>query len=177
MNNNDFKTKLADTREVFAVFGKTEPALKTVNELLLIEPDNIDALNLKAAILYEMDSDDESIEVSEKVLTLCPDNVEALHAMIAAENDQHQYAKALKWFKRAEKAIATDKSTEFVENEDYRQSLIAQVYCEQAYSLWYSGKTDKAITVLTETGPQVCPLEIETFEDELDWLKNNPDPE
>ncbi|MEI6520305.1 MAG: hypothetical protein WCO98_09765 [bacterium] len=177
MNNKEFKEKLADTREVFAVFGKPEPALKTVDELLAIEPDNIDALNLKAAILYEMDHDEASIAVSEKILELCPDNIEALHAMLAAENDQHNYAKALKWFKKAEKAIATDKSTEFVENEDYRQSLIAQVYCEKAYSLWYTDKTSEAIKVLTETGPAAAPLEIETFEDELDWLKNNPDPE
>ncbi len=175
--NKEFKEILADTREVFAVFGKTAPALKAVNELLLIEPDNIDALNLKAAILYEMDSDDESILISRKVLELCPNNVEALHAMIAAENDQHNYAKALKWFKKAEKAIDEDNSLEFVENEDYRQSLIAQIYSEKAYALWYSGKHDEAIKVLTETGPLNCPLEIETFEDELDWLKNNPDPE
>lgn len=177
MNNKDFNEKLVDIREVFAVFGKVAPALKTVNELLSIAPENIDALNLKAAILYEMDHDDESIEVSEKVLEIYPDNVEALHAMIVAANDQHNYARALKWFKKAIKAIVTDKSTQFVENEDFRQALIAQIYCEKAYSLWYSDKQDDAITVLTETGPKVCPLEIETFEDELDWLKNNPNPE
>ena len=86
-----------------------------------------------------------------------------------------QYAEALKWLDIAFGSITQDPSSEFRENEDYRQRLIAEVYNEKAFALWYTGQREDAARLLSQDAPLACPLEIENFEEELEWLEEHPE--
>lgn len=166
---------LADAREIYGVFGRAQQALTIVDRALEQEPQHVEALNLKAAILYELDRDDEAIEFHRCALELEPCSVEGLHGLTAIANDHHQYADAIAMADRAFACIPQDPLPEFRENEDYRQRLVAALYTEKAFALWYTGNHDEAVRLLTEEGPDACPLEVETFEDELDWLEEHPE--
>ncbi|MHB9026588.1 MAG: tetratricopeptide repeat protein [Armatimonadota bacterium] len=175
MESTSVAKLLEDAREIYGAFGKTDKALEQVNRALVIEPDNVEALNLRAAILYEMDRDDEATASNQRALEINPCSVEALHGLAAVANDQESYPEALQWLDRAFACIPQDPDPEFQENEDYRQRLVAQLYVERAFALWYSGDREQAQRLLTEDGPRECPLEVETFEDELDWLEHHPE--
>jgi Flp pilus assembly protein TadD len=164
---------LADAREIYGVFGKAEQALPLVEEALAKAPDNVEALNLRAAILYELDRDDEAWAAHQRALELEPCSVEALHGLAAIANDREEFADALRWLERGFSCISTDPYPEFRENEDYRQRLIAELYNEKAAALWGLGRQDEARTLLTEEAPQACPVEVENFEDQLDWLEHD----
>lgn len=175
MNNPSIEEMLADAREVYGVFGKAKRALGIVDRALLLNPRNIEALNLKAAVLYELDRDEESAAYHLRALELEPCSVEALHGLAAIANDHVDYAGALEWADRGIDCIPLDPGSEFNENEDYRQRLIAELLSEKAFTLWYTGRRDEAKKLLTEKGPAQCPLETGTFEDQLDWLERHPD--
>lgn len=175
MSNPSVEELLADAREVYGVFGKARRALEIVNRALEQDQRNVEALNLKAAILYELDEDDEAAAYHQRALEIAPCSVEALHGLTALANDRQDYAKALELAERGIDCIPRDTSTEFNENEDYRQRLIAELLSEKAFALWYTGERDGAKKLLTEEGPEQCPLEVETFEDQLDWLEHHPD--
>ncbi len=168
---------LAEAREVYGVFGKTERALELVNRALALEPADIEALNLKAAILYDMDRDEEARSYHLLALEVEPYSVEALHGLAAIANDERHYDDALKWVERGLQSVLCDPYREFIENEDYRQRLIAELYNEKATALWYLGRKSEAVRLLTEDAPQACPLEVENFEDQLDWLEHEADEE
>ena len=97
------------------------------------------------------------------------------HGLAAIANDSDKYAEAFEWANRAFRAIPKDPFPEFRENEDYRQRLIAELYNEKAFALWYLNEKEEAARLLTDEGPQACPLEVETFEDQLEWLQAHPD--
>jgi len=175
VSNPSVEELLADAREVYGVFGKAQRALGIVDRALAQEPQNIEALNLKAAVLYELDNDEEAAAYHLRALELEPCSVEALHGLAALANDHEDYAKALEWADRGIDCIPHDPGTEFNENEDYRQRLIAELLSEKAFALWYTGRRDEAKTLLTEDGPTLCPLEVETFEEQLDWLEHHPE--
>lgn len=175
MANKSVRELLADARETYGVFGRSERALAIVDRALAGDPDNVEALNLKAAILYELDRDDAACEFHQRALALEPNSVEALHGLAAIANDRRQYAEALTLLESAFLAIPHDSYPEFRENEDYRQRLIAELYNEKAFALWYQGKRDEAEELLTMTAPNDCPLEVENFEDEFEWLEHHPD--
>lgn len=178
MDNRPIHEILADAREVYGVFGKAQHALSIVDNALSLEPDNVEALNLKAAILYELDRDDEARSFHEQALAIEPASVEALHGLASIANDFHQYTEAIDLANRALAAAPNDPYPEFRENEDYQQRLLAEVYIEKAFALWYLGKRDDALHLLEYEGPEACPLEVESFEDEIDWLEhhhNSPD--
>ncbi len=166
---------LADAREVYGVFGRAQQALALVDRALAAEPRSVEALNLKAAILYELDRDDEAEAYHRQALAVEPCSVEALHGLAALANDREDYAAALDWVQRAFDCVPTDPNPEFIENDDYRQRVIAELYCEQAFALWYTGRRQDAVALLTETGPEQVPMEVETLEDQLDWLEQHPD--
>jgi len=165
---------LSEARELFGVFGKNARALEIVDNVISAQIGHVEALNLKAAILYDMDRDDEALEYHLQALQLAPNSVEALHGIASITNERGDFTKGLAWAKRALRAIPHDRYPEFTENEDYRQQLIGEVYNEQAFSLWYLGKTDEARRLLSEDAPEACPLEIESFEEQLDWLEHHP---
>lgn len=166
---------LADAREVYGVFGKAQRALGIVDKALVSEPHNIEALNLKAAILYELDRNDEAADYHRRALTVEPHSVEALHGLASIANEEGEYPIALQWLEQAFQSIPKDPHPEFKENEDYRQRLIAELYNEKAFAFWYTGQRDEAVRLLSKDAPLACPLEVETFEEELDWLKHHPD--
>jgi tetratricopeptide (TPR) repeat protein len=166
---------LSEAREAYGAFGRAQRALMLVDQVLAREENNVEALNLKAAVLFEMDHDDEAREIHQRVLTLAPYSVEALHGLASIANGEGKYDEALGMLAIAFDAVDHDTDTEFVENEDFRQRLIGQLYVEKAFALWYSGRKHEAIRLLTETGPAACSMEIETFEDELAWLEEHPD--
>lgn len=166
---------LADAREIYGAFGKAERALTMVDRALEMEPNNVDALNLKASILYELDRDDEARAFHLEALEYEPNSVEALYGLASLANDHEQYAEGLEWLARAFRAIPKDPYPEFRENEDYRQRLIAELYNERALALWYTGKREEAEHLLSVEAPEICPLEVETFEEQLEWLQHHPD--
>ncbi|MHB9131899.1 MAG: tetratricopeptide repeat protein [Armatimonadota bacterium] len=174
MSNQTIDELLADAREVYAVFGKAQRALNTVDRVLEMQPDSVEALNLKAAILYDLDKDEEAIEYHEKALAVEPCSVEALHGLAALANERGDYSAALEWAERGFACITKDPSSEMRENEDYRQQLIAELYSEKAFSLWYQGKRDEVMRLLTTEGPDAVPLEVELFEEQLEWLQAHP---
>ncbi len=166
---------LADAREVYGVFGRAQRALSLVDQVLAEQSENLEALNLKAAVLYELDRDEEAEVYHQRALAIAPCSVEALHGLAALANDRGDYAAALQWVERGLTCIPDDPSPEFIENEDYRQRLIAELYNEKAFAFWYTGRQPEATRLLTEEAPATCPLEVETFEDELAWLEEHPD--
>ena len=174
-NKQPVNELLADAREVYGVFGKADRALKTVDRALEMEPNNVEALNLKAAILYELDHDEEAREYHQQALASEPNSVEALHGLAAIANDLGNYEEGITWLDRAFLAIPKDTYTEFRENQDYRQRLIAELYNEKAFALWYLGRKAEARKLLTKIAPEACPLEVETFEEELEWLEEHPE--
>jgi len=175
MSNRPVEEMLADAREVYGVFGKAQRALEIVNRALALDEKNVEALNLKAAILYELDEDDEAVAFHLRALEIEPCSVEALHGLTALANDHLDFAKALELADRGVDCIPRDPGAEFNENEDYRQRLVAELLSEKAFALWYTGKRAEAKQLLTEDGPAQCPLEVETFEDQLVWLEEHPE--
>lgn len=175
MSEPSIQALLSDAREVYGIFGKAQRALTIVNRALEVAPRSVEALNLKAAILYELDRDEEAQACHEEALRIEPCSVEALHGLAAVANDQEYYTAALEWIERGFACLPTDPDPELKENEDYRQRLIAELYNEKAFSLWYLGRREEAKRVLTQDGPDACPLEVETFEDQLIWLQEHPD--
>lgn len=171
----DVQALLADAREVYAVFGKSQKALEIVEQVLAVEGTNLEALNLKAAILYDLDRDEEAAAFHQRALVLEPHSVEALHGMASIANDTARYQDAIDWTERGFAAFPHDPHPELVDNEDLRQRLLAELFNEQAFAYWYLGQRDVAMRLLTEDGPALCPLEIENFEDELAWLEEHPD--
>ena len=165
---------LADAREIYSVFDRPKQALTAVERALALEPRNVEALNLKAAILYELDDDAQAEGYHRQALEVQPCSVEAWHGLAAIANDRGQYAAALDLADRGFACVPTDPLPEFSENEDYRQRLIAELYNEKAFALWYLGRHADAAALLTEAGPADCPMEVETLEDQLDWLEHHP---
>ncbi len=166
---------LAEARELFGVLGKNARALELVDRVLAREPEHVEALNLKAAILYDLDRENEAWDLHLRAVTLQPNSVEALHGLASIANERGQYAEALTWTQRALRAIPRDPYPEFIENADYRQQLIAEVYNEQAFALWYLEKSDEATRLLTVDAPAACPLEEDSFEEQLAWLQEHPE--
>jgi tetratricopeptide (TPR) repeat protein len=166
---------LAEARELFGVFGKSRQALEMVDRVLAIKTDNVDALNLKADILFDLDRDDEAREFHLQAFAQDPNSVEALHGLASIANERGNFTDALEWIRCAFSAIPNDADREFMENEDFRQRLIAELYNEQAFALWYLGEVEEATRVLSQDAPDACPLEIESFEDQLDWLQHHRD--
>lgn len=175
MTEKSVETLLAEAREIYGVFGKAERALGIVEQALSIENENIEALNLKAAILYELDRDDEALEMHQQALDIEPCSVEALHGMAAIANDRDDFAGGLQWTDRGFACIPNDPYPEFRENEDYRQRLIAELYNEKATALWGLGRQEDARRLLTDEAPKACPIEVENFDDQLDWLEHDFD--
>jgi tetratricopeptide (TPR) repeat protein len=175
MSEHTVEEILADAREIYGVFGKAERALRLVNQALEAEPDNVEALNLRASIFYELDRDDEAEADHRRALTIEPCSVEALHGLASLANDGEQYEQALSWIARGFACLPQDPHPELKDNEDFRQRLIAELYCEKGFALWYLGRHEEAEQVLTEEGPQACPLEVETLEDQYDWLQHHPE--
>lgn len=175
MNETELRAVLADAREVYGVFGKAKKALSLVDRVLKDAPEHIEALNLKAAILYELDRDDEARTLHARVLELQPCSVEALHGLASIANDAADYPEALKLLATAFACVEKDPDPELRENEDFRQRLLTELYNERAFALWYSGKRADATRLLTHEAPEACPMEVESFEDELAWLEEHPD--
>ena len=175
MTERSVQDLLTDARETYGVFGKAERALTAIDRALAMEPNNIEALNLKAAILYELDRDGEAQALHEQVLSIEPCSVEALHGLSALANDRHSFQVAVAQADRALDCIPDDPDAELRENEDYRQRLVAELFSEKAFALWYLDERAEAVKLLTVDGPAACPLEVETFEEQLDWLKQHPD--
>ncbi len=168
------ETQLAEAREIYSVFGRNQRALGLVDGVLANEPDNVEALNLRAAILYDLDREDEAADYHQRALAVEPCSVEALHGMASIANDRNNFPTAITWADRGLASISDDPSPEFRENEDYRQRLIAALYTEKAFAFWYLQRREDAERLLTEDGPRACPMEQETFEEELEWLESHP---
>lgn len=165
---------LTEARETYGVFGKAQRALTQVEQVLALAPESVEALNLKAAILYELDRDEEAVDYHRRALAIEPHSVEALHGLGALANDRQEYARALEWLDTAFRSIADDPNPELKENEDYRQRLLAELYKEKAFALWYTGRKEEALQLLNHDAPAACPLEEENFEEELSWLEEHP---
>lgn len=175
MSNENVSALLAESRELFSALGKTAQALKMAERALAIAPDNVEALNLKAAILYEDDRDEEAEECHLEALKADHYSIEAHYGLASIANDRHDYPAALQHCQAGIKAIPKEKYPEFLENAEYRQRIIAELYNEKAFALWYTGKQSKARKLLQEEAPLQCPLELETLEDQLAWLEYHPD--
>lgn len=175
MSERTIKELLTNARETYGVFGKAERALTTIDRALALEPSNIEALNLKAAILYELDRDEEAQALHEQVLSIEPCSTEALHGLTAIANDRHNFQVAVALADRALACLPNDPDLELRENEDYRQRLLAEIFSEKAFALWYIDEQDDAIKLLTQDGPAACPMEMETFEEQLEWLEHHPE--
>jgi len=174
MSNGSTVELLKKARDTYAV-GKALRALAQVEQILTLAPDNVEALNLKAAILYELDRDEEAADYHRRALALEPHSVEALHGLGALANDQQDYAHALQWLDTAFRAMPDDPNVELKENEDFRQRVLAELYNEKAFALWYTGHREEAIRLLVHDAPLACPLEEENFEEELAWLQEHPE--
>lgn len=175
MTKENVSTLLAESRELFSALGKTAQALKMVERALAISPDDVEALNLKAVILYEDDRDKEAEECHLLALKADPYSIEAHYGLASIANDRHDYPAALRHCQAGFKAIPKETYPEFHENQEYRQRIIAELYNEKAFALWYTGKQSKARKLLQEDGAKDCPLELETLEDQLAWLEYHPD--
>ena len=175
MHDSTVAELLADAREVYGVFGKAEKALGIVDRALTSEPNNVVALNLKAAILYDLDRDNEAVACHRHALEIDPCSVEALHGLAALANDHGHYADAIKLVDQGFAALPNDTDPEMQENEDFRQRVLAELFNEKAFALWYTGRKLEAEKYLTVDAPAMCPLEVETFEEELEWLEEHPD--
>lgn len=175
MTQPDIATLLADAREIYGVFGKDQQALAVVEKALALDPTSVEALNLKASILYDLDRDDEAYAFHQQALAVEPQSVEALHGLASLANDAGKYADAIAWADKGFAAFPHDPHPEMQDNEDYRQRLLAELYNEKAFALWFLWKRDEAVRLLTIEGPDACPLEIENFEDELAWLEEHPE--
>jgi len=167
MAHEQIQELLADARDAYGVFDKAQRALDIVDRALALEPRHVEALNL--------DRDDAAETCHQQALAIEPCSVEALHGLAALANDRQDYALALQWAERGIACIPDDPYPEFIENEDYRQRLIAELLNEQAFALWYTDRRGEAEALLTVTGPNLCPLEVETLEDQLEWLEHHPD--
>ena len=166
----DFNELLESTRELYAVLEKPEKALKHAKRLVDMHPNSYEALNLLAAILYELDRDDESYIYYSKALELEPNSVEALEGLTSHANDLGDYKSAISLANRALEAEKNDPYTEFKENPEYHQRLIAQVYIEKAYALYHLDKIDEAKDVMLNQAKTACPLENELFDEEWEIL-------
>lgn len=164
---------LSDARDVYDVFGKPEKALALVEKALKAEPEHVEALNLKAEILFVMERDEDAVAMYQRALSLQPHSVEALHGLAEVANEHAAYTEALHWIEQGFQAVPLDPYPEFKENEDYRQRLIAELYNEKATALWRLGRHDEATALLTVDAPQACPIEVEYFEDLLDELEHD----
>ena len=87
----DIQALLGQARELYGVFGKSERALAVVVRALASAPDDVEALNLKAAILYDLDRDDEARDDHLRALAVEPCSVEALDGLAALAYDRRQY--------------------------------------------------------------------------------------
>jgi tetratricopeptide (TPR) repeat protein len=163
---------LAEARNLYDVFGKPDKALVLVERALKTEPEHVEALNLKGEILFIMERDDAAIAAYQLALSFEPHSVEALHGMAEIANEHETYTEALHWVERGFLAIPDDPYPEFIENEDYRQRLIAELYNEKATALWHLGRHVEATELLTVDAPKACPIEVEYFEDLLDELEH-----
>ena len=175
MPHESITTLLDEALELFGAQGKTTQALKMVERALALEPDDVEALNLKGSILYEDDRDEEAEECHLAALRLDPHSVEAHYSLASIANDRHDFAGALRHCHAGFQAIPRERYREFLNNQDYRQRIIAELYNEKAFALWYTGQREEARRLLLEEGPQQCPLEVETLEDQLAWLEFHPD--
>lgn len=174
---SDIAKLQAQARDLYGTLEKPEQALALLEQALQLDPLNVETLNLLAAVRYELDDLTAAEEYHQDALKICPHSVEALHGLAALANEESDYALALKYTKAALAAVPLDPSTEFRENADYRQRLVAQVYIERATALWMQGNEDDARHILTVTAPAACPLEEDNFAAELEWLLENPDGE
>jgi tetratricopeptide (TPR) repeat protein len=177
MTEQQVEAFLAEAREVYGDYGKAERALPIVERALALAPDSVEGWNLKGSILYDLDRDDEAEVCHRRAVEIEPCSVEGLHGLANIANDAHAYPAALGWAEQALACVDRDPHQEFRENEDYRQRLLAQVYIEQAFAHRMLGHDDLAVQILTVIGPAACPMEVETFEEEQEWLLENPEGE
>ena len=95
--------------------GRVDQALRSCQEILIAEPDHVDALNLAATITYRMGASDRTISLLKAVAAVQPNNAEA-HTNLGD---------VLRWMQRSEEAVAA-----------YRRALeIAPGLAEVHYSL------------------------------------------
>ncbi len=95
--------------------GRVDQALRLCQEILIAEPENVDALNLAATITYRMGDSERTISLLKAVAAVQPNNAEA-HTSLGD---------VLRWMQRSEEAVAA-----------YRRALeIAPGLAEAHYSL------------------------------------------
>ena len=90
-----FNELLSSTRELYSVMEKPEKALRHAKELVDMAPKNYEALNLLAAILYELDRDDESFIYYTQALEFEPNSIEALEGLMSLANDREDFKAAV----------------------------------------------------------------------------------
>ncbi|MEI7832381.1 MAG: tetratricopeptide repeat protein [bacterium] len=168
---NEIETLQSQARDLYGTLEQPEKALALLLRALELDKNNVETLNLLAAVYYELDDIETAEDFHGNALDVCPNSVEALHGLAALANERGDHTQALKLTKFALDAAPLDPSTEFRENADYRQRLLAQVYIERATALWQQGNPADAHHILTITAPTACPLEEETFAEELEWLE------
>jgi len=161
-----FNELLSYTRDLYAALEKPDKALKHARELVDMAPDNYEVLNLLAAILYELDEDDEAFVYYNLASKIEPNSIEALEGLMSIANDNNDFTQALKLADRAIKAENNDPYLEFIENHEYHQRLMAQVYIEKGYALYKLGEIRKAKEVMLTDGVKACPLEEESLHEE-----------
>ena len=108
---------LADAREIYGVFGQGKKALTAVDRALALEPEHVEALNLKAAILYELDDDAQAMEYHRRALAVEPCSVEGWHGLAAIANDREEFAQALEFVEQGITCIPRDPLPEFTEKQ------------------------------------------------------------
>ena len=161
-----FNELLTYTRDLYAALEKPDKALNHARELVDMAPDNYEVLNLLAAILYELDKDDEAFAYYNAALKTAPNSIEALEGLMSIANDNNDFEQALKLADRAIRSEKDDDYAEFIENPEYHQRLMAQVYIEKGYALYKLGEISKAKKVMLTDGVKSCPLEEETLHEE-----------
>ena len=78
---------------------RVELSLKTVDELLGLEPKNPDALKLRGDILYLLGRDQEAEKALVEVLAVKPDHDEAEYALARIRYQQNRFPEAIQHFK------------------------------------------------------------------------------
>ncbi len=90
--NTSAKLKLS---KVLLLFNDIEGAIKTIETVLTKDPDQLDALAIKASILMRQKKDDEARIIINQILTKDPDHIEALSLKIVMLIKQKSFDQAL----------------------------------------------------------------------------------
>lgn len=135
-----------DHARMLAARGGAEEALAAVESILAEEPDNPDALLLKARLLLERHQDEAALELHRRVAALRPSSCEALDGLARCLHALGRDAEALDVARKARELLA--------EGDNFRHA--GAVYLTMVWCLRELRQLREALAV-AEEGLSRCP--------------------